>query len=378
MEPERPTAPPAAPTVAGEDTGSDDLDDEEEWAGWREPEEDAPDDVLGLPGEYEPVERVLFGWHPGNWDYVRFFASVLRTVTADAKALIAVESTEEQVLLMESLAGYGVDLSRVDFVMHMLDSMWIRDYGPMLVRTQDGGYRVIDLPYHADRENDDSYPASFAAHEGLPVSRPALEMEGGHIQSDGAGRCVVTDDVLVRNEVYEYSEADVRRLLRRYFGCQQVTIVPALFGEETGHVDVLAYITGPAHIIVGAYRPEEDLVNSRRLNRAARALRESGFTVTRIPMPSNDHRRIFRTHTNVLVTNHSVLVPVFRRDRHHQHEALQAFARAFPGRRVVGIAADGVMSLAGAVHCTAMAVPALRAPTRVAVRRARRRPHRRG
>jgi agmatine deiminase len=336
------------PPVARADEDVEPADDELAWDGWREPESEAPDDVAGLPGEYEPVERVLFGWHPGNWQYVRFFARVLRSVTTDAKALIAVESHEEQALLMDALASHGVDLTRVDFFIHELDSMWIRDYGPMLVRTRDGGYRVIDLPYHADREHDDGYPADFAAHEGLPVSRPALEMEGGHIQSDGAGRCVISDDVLVRNEVYEYTEDDVKRLLRLYFGCRQTTIVPALFAEETGHVDVFAYVTGPAHVIVGSYRPEEDLVNSRRLNRAARALRHDGFTVTRIQMPSNDHRRVFRTHTNALVTNHTVLVPIFRRDRRHQHEALRAFAKAFPTRRVVGIAADGVIRLAGA------------------------------
>lgn len=364
---------PEAPPIAEADV----ADDDGIWDGWREPESEAPDDVLGLPGEYEPVDRVLFGWHAGNWAYVPFFARVLRTVTADAKALIAVESPDERELLSETLATHGVDLTRVDFVIHELDSMWIRDYGPMVVRTRDGGYRVIDLPYHADREHDDGYPITFAAHEGLPVSRSALEMEGGHIQSDGAGRCVITEDVIERNSIYEYTEDDVRRILRRYFGCAQTTIVPPLFAEETGHVDVLAYVTGPARVIVGSYRPEEDIVNSRRLNRAARALREAGFTVTRIPMPSNDHRRIFRTHTNVLVTNHTVLVPVFRRDRHHQHEALRAFAKAFPTRRVVGIVADGVMSLAGAVHCTAMAVPALRPPLHVArVHHAR--PHRRG
>lgn len=320
---------------------------------------DAPDDVVGLPGEYEPVDRVLFGWHAGNWGYVGFFASVLRAVTSDAKALIAVEDDREQALLAAALSQHGIDLERVEFVVHELDSMWIRDYGPMLVRTRDGGYRVIDLPYHADREHDDDYPASFAAHEGLPVSRPALEMEGGHIQSDGAGRCVVSRDVLTRNQVL-YDEAEVRRSLQLYFGCREVTFVPPLYAEETGHVDVFAYVTGPARVIVGSYRREQDLVNARRLNDAARLLREAGFTVTRIPMPDNEHRRIFRTYTNVLVTNHSVLVPVFRRDRHHQHEALRAFAQAFPTRHVVPIAADGVMSLAGALHCTAVAVPALR------------------
>lgn len=324
-----------------------------------DPFTEPPEDMVGLPGEFEPVDRVLLGWHGGNWDYVDFFAAVLREILTDANALVAVETEEDRNLLMETLVAEGVDLSRIDFVLHELDSMWMRDYGPLLVRTT-AGYRVIDLPYHPDRERDDSYPGVFAAREGLPVSRPALEMEGGHIQSDGTGRCIVTDDVLDRNQGFLYQESDVRRLLRDFLGCRDVTFVPSLFGEETGHVDVFAYVTGPSRVIVGSYDPAEDAVNARRLNRGARALRRAGWQVTRIRMPGNSRRAVFRTYTNVLITDHTVVVPVFQADRRFERQALRTFSRAFPDRRVVGVAADGVMDLAGAVHCTMVTVPALR------------------
>jgi len=336
-------------------------------------ETDEPSDVVTLPGESGPVERVLFGWHAGNWGYLRYFGSVMRAVVRDARVLVAVESEGERLALMDALAGERVDLSRVDFVIHTLDSMWIRDYGPVLVRTRAGGYRVIDLPYHADRVGDDAYPARFAEEEGLPLSRPPIAMEGGHLQSDGTGRCVITDDVLRREA--GPTEEELRHVLRAYFGCHSVTIVPRLYAEETGHVDVFAYVTGPGRVLVGSYRREHDLVNSRRLDRAAALLREAGFEVTRVPMPGNSHRRVFRTYTNVLVLDHSVLVPVFRNDREHERRALRAIADAFPGRRVVPIRADGVMGLAGALHCTAIAIPPLRPHY---ARAARRPPRRRG
>ncbi len=335
---------------------------------------DEPDDIVTLPGESGPVERVLFGWHAGNWGYLRYFGSVMRAVVSDARLLIAVESLSEQRALMEALTEQRVDLSRVDFVIHPLDSMWIRDYGPVLVRTREGGYRVMDLPYHADRVGDDAYPARFAAHEGLPISRPPIAMEGGHLQSDGTGRCVVSDDVMRRDPASAPSEEGVRRVLRAYFGCASVTIVPRLYAEETGHVDVFAYITGPGRVLVGTYRREDDLVNSRRLDRSAALLEEAGFEVTRVPMPGNSRRRVFRTYTNVLVLDRSVLVPVFRNDREHEQRALRAIAASFPGRRLVPIRADGVMGLAGALHCTAIAIPPLqpryaRVPRRPARRR---------
>lgn len=322
-----------------------------------ESEDDEPNDVATLPGEHEPVDRVLFGWHAGNWGYLRYFASVMRVVVREATAVVAVESPEEELALRDALADAGVDMTRVEFVLHQLDSMWIRDYGPVLVRTKGGGYRVIDLPYHADRTGDDAYPARFAEEEGLPISRSPIAMEGGHLQSDGEGRCIVTDDVMRRDG--GPSEEELRRVLGTYFGCRITVIVPRLYAEETGHVDVFAYVTGPAQVLVGRYRPEDDLVNSRRLDRAARLLREAGFTVTRIPMPGNSRRRVFRTYTNLLVLDRSVLMPVFRRDREHEQRALRLIAAAFPGRRVVPIRADGVMGLAGALHCTTVTVPRL-------------------
>lgn len=340
----------AGPDRAGMDgAGAADLDD------------DAPP-LVTVPGEYEPVDRVLFGWHAGNWPYLRFFGRVMREVAREATVLVAVESAEERAALREALADEGVDVSRVEFVLHELDSMWIRDYGPILARTA-SGYQVLDLPYHPDRERDDAFPSRFARDAGLPVTRPPIDMEGGHLQSDGKGRCIVTDDVLDRN--LPRDEAYVRGILRAYFGCRVIVIVPRLYAEETGHVDVFAYVTGPGRVIVGSYPPEEDQVNSRRLNRAARLLREAGFEVTRLPMPDNARRRVFRTHTNVLVLDRSVLVPVFRRDRRHERRALRTFAAAFPDRRIVPIRADGVMGLAGALHCTAVTVP------REAVRRRR-------
>lgn len=388
---ERPPRPGAAarphragPDVSGSDRAASDWPDADwpaadwpaaDWpaADWPDSDWPAPDSLgpdwagvdprvgadaaaprVTIPGEYEPVDRVLFGWHAGNWPYLRYFARVMREVAREATALVAVESADERAALREALADEGVDVSRVEFVLHELDSMWIRDYGPILARTA-SGYQVLDLPYHPDRERDDAFPRRFARDAGLPVTRPPLDMEGGHLQSDGKGRCIVTDDVLDRN--LPRDEAYVRRILRSYFGCRVIVIVPRLYAEETGHVDVFAYVTGPGRVIVGSYRPEEDRVNARRLNRAARLLRESGFEVTRLPMPDNGRRRIFRTHTNVLVLDRSVLVPVFRRDRRHERRALRTFAAAFPDRRIVPIRADGVMGLAGALHCTAVTVP---------------------
>jgi hypothetical protein len=76
-----------------------------------ESEDDEPNDVATLPGEHEPVDRVLFGWHAGNWGYLRYFASVMRVVVREATAVVAVESPEEELALRDALADAGVDMT---------------------------------------------------------------------------------------------------------------------------------------------------------------------------------------------------------------------------------------------------------------------------
>ncbi|MCA9610474.1 MAG: agmatine deiminase family protein [Myxococcales bacterium] len=316
-----------------------------------------PPSPFALPAEFEPVDRVLIGFEQGNWDYLPYFTELAEDVAQHADVVVVGDEIDRSAFA-EHLVSVGVRPERIQQVEAPLDSMWIRDYGPMFVRTHDGTLAVVDLPYHDDRVADDELPGRIASLERRLHVRVKLPLEGGHIQSDGSGRCVVTDQVMHLAQLdLGLGPNDVADELYALFGCEETTWVPAMAGEETGHLDVFALVTGPGRILVGRYERAQDPLNARLLDEAAETLANAGFVVTRIPMPSNGHQRIFRTYTNALILDDAVLVPVFGGHAYREREALDVLAEAFPTRRIVPIDASGVMELAGAVHCTTRAVP---------------------
>lgn len=315
-----------------------------------------PGDVVGLPGEFDPVDSLLVGWHADAWSYLPVYATLVREASRRSKVLILVPEPADEELIRFHLAAAGAEMGRIELVPAPLDSVWIRDYGPLVVRTRDHRLRVIDLPY--DRSNDDRVPALVAARAGWSLSRPPIQMDGGHLLSDGTGRCIATDDLVVLNGEMGIGEDQVRSSLRDYLGCRTLTLVPALDAEATGHVDLMVYVTAPGKVLVGRYRPYQDLENHRRLEAAADILEADGFEVTRIPMPDNDRRMVFRSYTNALAVNDAVFVPIYKRHRRFERAALRVFRRAFPDRTIIPVEADEVMEMGGAIHCITMTVPA--------------------
>ena len=250
-----------------------------------------------------------------------------------------------------ALKKAGVDTGSVRFTILALDSVWIRDYGPLVVRTTGGGYQVVDLRYDG-RQWDDRLPARLASAWGVPVRDVPLVLEGGNLLSDGAGSCLTTEALLSDNG---YSVTRIRRILRDHLGCTRTIILAPLEGEATEHVDMFTTITGPGQVMVGSYDTSEDPVNARVLDSAARQLAAAGFRVRRVPMPSNQDG-VYRTYTNSLAVGGKVLVPVYPDDRRHEARALQIFQQAYPGRVIVPVDSAEIIQRDGAVHCVTMTV----------------------
>ena len=305
-----------------------------------------------LPGEFSRPRMLLLAWPrltPGLEPYlVELIASAVEEVPA---IVVHVPDAAAAAILRARLRQFGADTSGIHFIMQKLDSVWIRDYGPLVLRTASGGHRVVDFRYDG-RPQDDSLPARLARAWSLPLSRPPMELEGGNLLSDGAGHCLVSDTVIEYNSL---SAARIRRILKRHVGCRKTFIVEALSGEETGHVDLFATFTAPGEVLVGRYAAADDPVNAQILDRTARRLGAAGLAVRRVPMPRNDDG-VYRSHVNSLALGHKVLVPVYADDRRYQELALQIFQRAYPGRAIIPIDSTKVIQWGGAVHCVTMTV----------------------
>lgn len=343
----------AAPTPAERQGKADGYDPRDEYpnaygftAAWNT--------QVTLPGEFEPARGLLIGWGAGAYAEEQFMLEIIRAASTEVPVTIVVPDQRTANTLDYDMDRFGVDTSRVNYLLFEVDSVWMRDYGPLSVVTPTGGRGHVDLRYYWGRWMDDYFPTAYAGSRGEGVARPPIEMEGGNFLSDGQGRCVTTDANVARNAAFGYTQDDIRALLRDYLGCVRTTVVPAMQNEGTGHVDMSVHITAPGEVIVGKYDPRDDAVNAQRLETAAARLAADGFLVRRVWMPKNDGQTVFRSYTNALAVNGKVLVPVYAEDRRGEASALATFADAYPGREIVPIGADGIIQMAGAIHCVTM------------------------
>ena len=330
-----------------------------------------------LPGEFEPAERLLIAWDDA---LARFLLDVMAAAWDQVPITLLLAPAQSDLGLDEILRGRGLDPAMLQRVRVPMGSVWIRDFGPMVVRATGGERQIVDFGYHLDADEDELPGAlARALWPRWTVQRSPLELEGGNVQSDGHGRCVTTVGYV--EKLGARATAAERRLLaelRGRLGCQVIAVVPPLHGEATGHVDMFATITGPGQIIVGRYEPADDPDNAVRLDRTAIILRQAGFLVRRLPMPSHSDG-VFRSYTNSLAVNGVVIVPVYPEAAAGEDEAFAVFRAAYPGRRIVAVVASDIITLYGAVHCatlTVAAAPAKRARDPRARQQDRARPRR--
>ena len=309
-----------------------------------------------LAGEFEPVDEVILGWAP---EFEEFYRDVITALAGHARISVVVapqmdiaglEGIIGDVTQMGMLTGKNSEISIVDLD---IESVWLRDFGP-LVTSRANQKRVVNLDYWAGGA-DDALAARMAVDWlGLGSEEPGLQLEGGNLQADGSGHCLVSSSIIAGN--LQSSEARIREALRENFGCLQTEILPPLPGEPTQHVDMFLTFTGPGELIVGKFDMDDDEELRQHLEWIAAYLQERGFLVRRIPMP-RQWDNLYQSYTNSLAVNDVVLVPYFDGISDTLAQALPVFQAAYPGREIIPIESSMLMALNGAIHCATITTP---------------------
>ena len=305
--------------------------------------------------EFEPKDAVVIAW---EGDLSPFMSDTVAAVIDAAPIYIVTPDLGYSNAVRQYLRDDGVDTSNIEFFEFQHESFWTRDYGPIPVALRDGSSGFVDPTYYPNRRRDDAIPTLMARHFGVPVYRPQLATEGGNFMTNGEGLCVVTEWLLEENP--RTSRSEIERIKRDYYGCSRLVVLERMYGEGTGHVDMYAKFTSRDTVLVGEYDPRIDRQNAAILDRSAErlaALRLADGTplrVVRIPMPKPTYP-VYRSYTNSLIINNTVVVPTYRSDRDHEAAALAAYRRALPPMyKIVTIDSEAPIALGGAVHCTTM------------------------
>jgi len=327
-----------------------------------------------LPGEFERQAALLIGCTELVREMPSVFAEIIEATRGSVDILALVNNHDELDEAKRILSRRRFVGDVIHFVEVPHNTMWARDYGPVVVEVN-GKPSLVDALYDdATRPDDDRVPSALAARLALPVIQAPLHIEGGNLLSNGRGLCIATEMLAIAN-AGRLNEPGLRRWLKQLYGAKQTVFLEPLLGEGTSHVDMFATFTSPDTVVVGAYDPAEDPENAEILDRNAERLSEvivngRNLRVVRIPMPAHDDG-IWRTYTNVVFANGVLLVPIYLGvDEKGRQTALDTFARLLPGWRIVGIDSGELIESAGALHCITMnlgplgRLPDLPKPTR--------------
>lgn len=313
-----------------------------------------------LPAEFSRQEGVLITWDANDEGMQEAMIEIVSAAWQNVNFYILVPNVGAEGQVVRALRAQNVPRRAVKFLTVPTDSVWTRDFGPQVVLQRNGGSCMVDCDYgHGDRVGDDLVPAAIAPTLGMSTLRPPITADGGNIQTNGRGLALTTTSILDHNVDRQYTPEKVSRVFRDYYGIEDLVFLEPLAGESTGHVDMFAVFVSEDTVVVGQYDPRQDPVNAELLERnVARLQRVRGphgpLRIVRVPMPPHDEK-VWRTYTNVLFANGTLLVPKYPQLDPYGHAATVAtYRKLLPGWNVVGIDCSRLIEWGGAIHCMTM------------------------
>lgn len=323
-----------------------------------------------LPGEFESQEAILMSWSPDIWCE----ATLLRMLTViqeTTQVVVLVKDYEVREDAVEQIHAAGVSLDRVQFFVMETDTVWCRDFGPSVVRCEDGAVRVARSMF-ADGTDDmlvinDSLAPRWARVTGWPIYQLPVLVESGALLSNGAGLCIASNLLLRKNAVSGIQEPQVTAALKRLTGASEVVYLEPIRGEPTEHVDWFATFTSPNTVVIGDYYGIDE-ENTRILDDNAGRLRgimtpHGPLQVERIPMPPRGDGYFGGTYTNVVFANGNLLVPTWpEAPKATEKKALDVYRRLLPDWKIVPIDSQNFGRKFGSLHCATMNLYRYRPP----------------
>jgi len=276
--------------------------------------------------------------------------------------------------IKKRMVSNGIDLKRISLYSIPINDVWARDCGPIFVkktRTQKTEYIITDWEYNAwgDKyppyDADNAIPGWFSKTFDIPSVKTGRVLEGGSIDTNGAGTFLTTESVLLNpNRNPELSKGEIKQLLQNFLGAENIIwLKNGLAGDDTdGHIDDLARFVNK-NTIVTMVSDNPDDVNydtlQENLDILNLATDKDGnpFHIIELPMPVthteiptiDGSHYLPASYANFYIANGIVLIPLY--DKSFDSEILDLFSHLFPDREIAGIQCSDLVWGQGSIHC---------------------------
>jgi agmatine deiminase len=321
-----------------------------------------------MPAEWAPHERVWIGFPSFAEYWGEPLVRAQRQIAAFANAVHDDGRGETVHLIAGDVDAARIARDLVDdgvFVeQRQIGDVWLRDTGCIIIK--DGTSRLArNFGFNGwgerfDYPGDQAIGRELAHAAGLSVQDCEWVLEGGSIDVDGAGLAVTTIDCLLNpNRNPCLNEAEIEARLKNDLGIERLLwLGDGLANDHTdGHVDNLARFVAPNHLVMPEARDADDPNVAVYVDAKKRA-EKFGCQVTALPSVGRfeqDGEAVPASYMNFYIGNSAVIVPTY--GSRHDDDALAELALLFPGRKIVGLRADAVLTGGGSFHCSSQQVP---------------------
>ena len=329
-------------------------------------------------------------------------------ITANLRSTMEKDMTPEEVdATLKKVKLFRSEKETAAEVTSWATEIWARDWAPITGKDSQGELHYFDFNYYSKRKYEDAAPSAFyhslkeqqagSVYQSLPVYN-----EGGNFMVGGNGHCMLSDLPLEKNRKQVVAtdvvldNGQIKDMLKRRLGCKRASIFPSMPYEKTKHIDLWAKFVSNDTVFVGVLNwDQENEVQSehrsrfaemkRFLDDRAREIRQMGYKVVDVPMPTplfiSKKRAIVRSYLNSLLMVRVVsgsaeekvaYVPRYETPKVPNFPLISKYPGSSAtrqlelrtrklyegaGYRVMYVPADDLISQGGAIHCVTMQVP---------------------
>ncbi|HVK99230.1 MAG TPA: agmatine deiminase family protein, partial [Dongiaceae bacterium] len=300
-------------------------------------------DRFSLLPEWAEQEAVLMAWPHESTDWQPWLAAIQRDY---AELAVAISREVTPLILCQDEAHRELILSQLDgrcekapeLVIAPYNDTWCRDYGAITLGPATGtlggsqdanSRRLLDFCFNGwgdkyDADLDNGINRSIASIWQPELQTIDFELEGGSIETDGAGTLLTTTHCLLdSNRNNDFSKEQIEAFVLEKLGLQRCLWLSrgALFGDDTdSHIDNLARFSS-ADTIVYAICSDVNDPHHEHLKAMEAELQQfrrpdgQPYVLKAIEIPApqfdEDGKRLPGSYINFLIVNGSVIVPVF-------------------------------------------------------------------
>ncbi len=334
--------------------------------------------MRNFPPEWAPQSGIQLTWPHAKTDWASMldevqtcFINIAREIAAREKLLIVTPEPEA----VKAQITPVVNLQNVRFMTCDTNDTWARDHAAITLIVNgiptllDFGFNGWGLKFAADKDNQITRQTiASGTLKGSYENRLNFILEGGSVESDGAGTLLTTSQCLLSpNRNGQLTQTEIESYLCHVFRLQRVLWLDygGLAGDDTdSHIDTLARFCAPDAIayVQCTDSSDEHYESLRQMEaqlRTFRTLKGKRYRLLPLPMPDKiieNGERLPATYANFLILNGAVLYPTYGQPA-NDTRAKEVLQSAFPDREIIGIDCRALIKQHGSLHCVTMQYP---------------------